>query len=169
MTGRDMAASVERMLQDLGSFQGINASSDTIVWKHEKDAKFTVNKLYRKEILKKPGCQIGPLRQVWDNPTPTHITCFTWLVTKKASLTHERLKRRGMQFASRCFLGNKAEEKNNHLHCKVTSQLWSIIFSLSQTQWSMPEHTADLLSFWIRRGGSKNQTKWCRIIPVCIR
>lgn len=51
----DIAARVARMLQHLGSFKGTNANSDTIIWKHEKDAKFTVNKLY-KEILKKPGC-----------------------------------------------------------------------------------------------------------------
>lgn len=31
----------------------------------------------------------------------------------------------------------------------------------------MPEHTADLMSCWIRRGGSKSQKKW-RIIPSCI-
>ncbi|WMV09108.1 hypothetical protein MTR67_002493 [Solanum verrucosum] len=32
----------------------------------------------------------------------------------------------------------------------------------------MPEHTADLLSCWIRRGGSKSQKAWWRIIPHCI-
>ncbi|WMV42602.1 hypothetical protein MTR67_035987 [Solanum verrucosum] len=32
----------------------------------------------------------------------------------------------------------------------------------------MPEHTADLLSCWIRRGASKSQKKWWRIIPACI-
>ncbi|WMV41199.1 hypothetical protein MTR67_034584 [Solanum verrucosum] len=32
----------------------------------------------------------------------------------------------------------------------------------------MPEHTSDLLSCWIRRGGNKTQKKWWRIIPHCI-
>ena len=32
----------------------------------------------------------------------------------------------------------------------------------------MPEHTSDLLSCWIRRGGSKTQNRWWRIIPSCI-
>jgi len=32
----------------------------------------------------------------------------------------------------------------------------------------MPEHTADLLSCWIRRGGSKSQKKWWRTVPACI-
>lgn len=32
----------------------------------------------------------------------------------------------------------------------------------------MPEHTADLLSCWIRRGGSKSQKRWWKIIPHCI-
>lgn len=51
-----MPARVARMLQDIGSFKGINVSPDTIIWKHGKDVKFTVNKLYRKNILMNPGC-----------------------------------------------------------------------------------------------------------------
>ncbi|WMV29123.1 hypothetical protein MTR67_022508 [Solanum verrucosum] len=43
-----------------------------------------------------------------------------------------------------------------------------MFLSLTETKWSMPEHTADLLSCWIRRGGSKTQKKWWRIIPHCI-
>ncbi|WMV41939.1 hypothetical protein MTR67_035324 [Solanum verrucosum] len=32
----------------------------------------------------------------------------------------------------------------------------------------MPKHTADLLSCWIRRDGSKSQKRWWKIIPHCI-
>lgn len=53
-------------------------------------------------------------------------------------------------------------------HCKVTSQIWALFLSLSQSKWIMLEHTTDLLSCWIRRGGSKSHKKWLRIIPSCI-
>ncbi|WMV52984.1 hypothetical protein MTR67_046369 [Solanum verrucosum] len=34
--------------------------------------------------------------------------------------------------------------------------------------WTMPEHTSDLLSCWIRRGGSKSQKRWWKLIPSCV-
>ena len=39
---------------------------------------------------------------------------------------------------------------------------------LTHTEWTMPEHTADLLSCWISRGGRKSKKKWWSIIPSCI-
>lgn len=32
----------------------------------------------------------------------------------------------------------------------------------------MPEHTADLLSCWNRRGGNKSRKKWWRTVSACI-
>ncbi|KAG5574498.1 hypothetical protein H5410_054632 [Solanum commersonii] len=34
--------------------------------------------------------------------------------------------------------------------------------------WTMPEHTSDLLSCWISRGGSKSQKRWWKLIPSCV-
>ncbi|KAG5601266.1 hypothetical protein H5410_032636 [Solanum commersonii] len=52
--------------------------------------------------------------------------------------------------------------------CKVTVQLWSLFFNLTGVAWTMPEHTSDLLSCWIRREGNKTQKRWWRVIPSCI-
>ncbi|WMV15569.1 hypothetical protein MTR67_008954 [Solanum verrucosum] len=116
-----------------------------------------MNKLYNIEILRQPGGSIGPWSKVWDCLVPTKIKCFTWLVVRKARLTHEAVLKRGIQIASQCFLCNEYAETNIHLfmHCKVTGHLWSLFFSLWVIKWTMPEHTADLLSCWIGRGGSK--------------
>ena len=35
----------------------------------------------------------------------------------------------------------------------MTTQLWYIFLGLAHTKWFMPEHTTDLLSCWISRGG----------------
>ncbi|KAG5583282.1 hypothetical protein H5410_053909 [Solanum commersonii] len=65
---------------------------------------------------------------------------------------------------------NKTEETNNHLflNCRVTTQLWNLFLGLTHTEWIMPEHTTDLLSCWISRGGRKSKKKWRSIIPSCI-
>ncbi|KAG5598397.1 hypothetical protein H5410_029767 [Solanum commersonii] len=54
----------------------------------------------------------------------------------------------------------------------------SVWYSMKQTttssstasweSWTMPEYTVDLLSCWIRRGGSKSQKRWWKIVPACI-
>ena len=99
----------------------------------------------------------------------TKVKCFSWLVTRRACSTHEKLKRRGFYIASWYSLYNEAEETNNHvfLHCKVTTQLWNLFLGLTHTEWIIPKHTADLLSYWISKGGRKSKKKWI-IILSCI-
>ncbi|KAG5620178.1 hypothetical protein H5410_005396 [Solanum commersonii] len=45
---------------------------------------------------------------------------------------------------------------------------WSLFITLAGESWTMVEHTADLLSCWIRRGGSKSQKRWWKTVPACI-
>lgn len=115
-----------------------------------------------------PENKLGPWGHVWGSMAPTKAKCFAWLVIRKACLTHEILQNKGLSIVSRCMLCSEARETNNHLflHYKVTSQLWTLFLSLTETKGSMPEHTVNLLGCWIRRGGSKTQKKWCRIIPL---
>ncbi|WMV23101.1 hypothetical protein MTR67_016486 [Solanum verrucosum] len=43
------------------------------------------------------------------------------------------------------------------IRSQVTSQIWAIFISMTRENWTMPEHTANLLSRWIRRGVSISQ------------
>jgi len=158
------------LLHVINEFNGFAARPDTISWVHSEDGRFTVNKLYKKEMGTQQGLRLARWKYVWTSQAPTKIKCFVWLVAKRAYLTHEVLQRKGVQLVPRCFLCNETNETNNHLflHCRVTGQLWSLFLRLTGNSWTMPEHTADLLSCWIRRGGSKSQKKWWRIIPACI-
>ena len=66
------------------------------------------------------------------------------------------------------FFGHEKEETNNHLflHCRVTIQMWRMVYIISQEPWVMPEHTADLLSCWKKR--EKDTKKWWSIVPACV-
>ena len=89
---------------------------------------------------------------------------------KRACLTQEVLQKKKRQLVSRCFLCMVTEETNKHLflHYKYTAQLWNLFLNITGYSWAMPKHTPDLLSCWIRRGGSKSQKRWWRLIPSCI-
>ncbi|WMV21262.1 hypothetical protein MTR67_014647 [Solanum verrucosum] len=117
---------VASLLQRLNDFSGLNTSPDTIRWKHDRDGKFSVGRLYRRNLSSQPGNIPGPWKQIWKSNIPTKIKCFTWTVK---------------------------EETNSHLflHCRVTSQVWHMFLNILQRPCVMPEHTADLLTCWMRR------------------
>uniref|UniRef100_A0A0V0H9Q1 Putative ovule protein n=1 Tax=Solanum chacoense TaxID=4108 RepID=A0A0V0H9Q1_SOLCH len=131
-----------------------------------RDGIFSVNKMCKGNSVMQGECP-----NIWKSMAPTKVKCFTWLVVKRACLTHhEVLQKKGRVVVTRYFLCNETWETNNHLflHCKFTTQLWNLFRSFTKTEWTMREHTADLMSFWMRRGGGKSQEKWRRIIPSCI-
>uniref|UniRef100_A0A0V0IU04 Putative ovule protein n=1 Tax=Solanum chacoense TaxID=4108 RepID=A0A0V0IU04_SOLCH len=99
----------------------------------------------------------GPWKATWRSMAPTKVKCFSWLVVRKACLTHEALQKRKFHLDSICPLCMEPNETNSHLflHCKVTSQVWSLFITLAGESWTMPEHTADLLSCWIEGEGAK--------------
>ena len=43
--------SVASLLQRLNDFSGLNTSSDTIRWRHDRDGKFSVGRLYRRNLM----------------------------------------------------------------------------------------------------------------------
>ncbi|KAK6802956.1 hypothetical protein RDI58_000740 [Solanum bulbocastanum] len=132
---------------------------DKLRWRHTTKGSFSVKNLYKREnsVMQKEELRIW--NNVWKNIAPTKVRGFTCLVVKKACLNHEVLQKKGRVVVTRCFLCNKIRETNNHLflHCKFTIQVWNMFFSITKTTWKMPEHKADLMSCWIRRGGSKSQ------------
>lgn len=126
----------------------------------------SVNRIYNWGLLGS-AC---PWKKSQKSVAPTKVKCFTWLVARRAYLTHEAMQKRGINIASRCFLCKEALESNKHLflHCSVTAQVWDLFTNKANVNQVMPEHTADLLSYWIRRGGNKSQKRWWKTVPACI-
>lgn len=85
------------------------------------------------------------------------VKCFIWLVARKKCLTHEAMQERRINIVSRCLLCKEALETNKHLfmHCKVTAQPWVLFTTIDNEYWTMPEHTSDLLSCWIKGEAAK--------------
>ncbi|KAF3635863.1 putative serine incorporator-like [Capsicum annuum] len=126
---------------------GNRCSTMETPWKHHSDGQCSVNRLYRRELITVAGRKSGPWIAIWKSVAPTKVKCFARLVAvRRACLTHDVMQRKGINIDSRCLL----------------------FISMANLQWIMPEHTVDLLSCWIRRGGSNSQKKWWRIVPACI-
>ena len=88
---------VAELFHFLNGLNGLSANKDSI-WKHSRDGRLSVNKLYIKEVKEHPGGKLGPWKQIWRNKVPTKVKCFSWLVTKRACSTHEKLKKEGFLY-----------------------------------------------------------------------
>ncbi|WMV47534.1 hypothetical protein MTR67_040919 [Solanum verrucosum] len=86
---------VAQLLHAINEFNGFVARPDTISWVHSEDGRFTVNKLYKKEMGTQQGLRLARWKYVWISQAPTKIKCFVWLVAKRACLTQEVLQRKG--------------------------------------------------------------------------
>lgn len=121
------AVRVAKPLKEIEVFTCISTVPDTIKWIHSENGVFSVNRIYKRGN----GGEAGGSSTLWKYVSvsiavaPTKVKCFSWLVVRKACLTIEAFKRKGMPVLPRCFLCNEVEETNSHmsLHCKSTSQL----------------------------------------------
>ena len=85
----------------IDGFEGTTLEGDTFRWKHDKDGKFYVCRIYRKQVSWMPENKIGPWKHVWKSMAPTKVKCFPWLLIKKAYLTHEVLQKKGFGVSRR--------------------------------------------------------------------
>lgn len=113
---------------------------------------------------------IGPWKQIWKPKAPMKVSCFEWLVAKKACLTQDNLQRRGFQLVNRCYMCKEETETINHLflHCRAATPLWQLFLNILGIKWVMPSTTAELLSCWNRKRMSKQMKKDWNTIPAAI-
>ena len=144
--------------------------TDRMLWKHSKEGLFSVNSAYRRGLQVMAGMPKHLWNYFWKGDIPTKVKCFTWLVIKRACLTQEVLQKKGRQLVPRNFLCNLTSETNSHLflHWNYTAQIWNLFLSITNLNWTMPERTSNVLKSWVRRGGTKSQKRWWRLLPSCI-
>lgn len=120
------------LLVRIGTFTGTNNEPDIIRWSHNTDGKFSVTRVYKRGLSELTGRDRGPWKAIWRSMAPNKVKYFSWLVVRKACLTHEALQKKKLNLASVCSLCMEAIETNSHfvLHCKVTSQVWVLIHHL---------------------------------------
>lgn len=86
---------VASLLGKLGDARLDTNAGDRVIWKHNKDGKFTVNIAYKRRILRGDGRVQYQWKNIWRGSIPTKVKCFTWLVIKRASLNQEVLQKKG--------------------------------------------------------------------------
>ncbi|CAN4076864.1 unnamed protein product [Withania somnifera] len=98
----------------------------------------------------------GLKTEFWnETKSPLKISCFTWIVWRKAWLNHEALQKRGWKICYRCPMCEQEAEVNSHLflHCSATTMF-----------------LCRLGIYWVWTGiGNRGRVEdWWKIIPACI-
>jgi len=162
---------VADLLQALNLFPGINAESDKPVWKLHSRGVFTVKSCYWERNTNHSLTTFWPWKLIWKIKIPLKVACFTWLVIRRACLTHEVLQRRGIQICSRCYMCEQEAEVNGHLflHCRMATDLWNMFICKLGVNWTMPRTTFEVLTHWQgigKRGSKEDWWKKCTCLHL---
>ena len=139
---------VNRFLQVLYNKQIRPLIEDKILFKGSRNDAYSVSSMYR-ELECFPHAAF-PSRSIWNYVVPPRMGFFAWEASWGKVLTLDQLKRRGRDFANRCFLCEEDEEDINHLliHCKKARMLWDLLLSIVGTSWVFPASIIQLLLSW---------------------
>lgn len=110
--------------QDVQDFV-LHDSDDVILWKLEKNRKFSVKSLYN-ALTKNDS---GPAyKNIWRGKVPQKIKIFMWLLSNNAVLTKDNMVKRKWSGSPSCAFCDQ-NESADHLFflCPVAKVVWGII------------------------------------------
>ena len=115
---------MESFLQILYRRKIASYQEDQLLLKGDKEAVFSARLMYKK-LVHSPSPIAFPSCSIWNPIVPPKIGFFSWEMSWGKVLTPDKLKRRGVILANRCFLCEEEEETIDHLliHCPRAKML----------------------------------------------
>ncbi len=112
-------------LREIISSINFEPSPDNIVWRWDKDGRFSVRSAYNFIVF--DGVDDNTVRHLWRIKIPPKVKLFLWLATRNRIMTADNLTRRGWVGPSMCCLCGSASETLEHLFftCSFASEVWS--------------------------------------------
>ena len=157
-----------RFLQILHGIKFQPLGVDKLSLKNVNVKGFSVKSMY-KGLNVSPALDF-PHRLVWNPVAPPKTGVFAWEAAWGKVLTLDQLKRRGMEFANRCFMCEEEEETIDHLliHCKFAKVLWDLFLSIVGISWVFPHSVLNKLLAWQGASVGKKRKKIWLAAPLCL-
>ena len=131
--------------------------ADETKWNWTTTGEFTVHSAYR--ALKTGPCIDTDIKHIWSLRAPPRMLIFSWLTYYNKILTHDNLRKRGIEIVSRCTLCRAHNETVRHLFrkCPYTKQVYSELkASMASDTW--PHNPVlNIVDTTIRRRVTKGQ------------
>ncbi|MCH98629.1 ribonuclease H protein, partial [Trifolium medium] len=107
-----------------------SVSQDKIIWRFEKNGKYSVKSAYRyciEDTLDISHLQVqGDWRLIWRIKAPPKIKNFMWRLCRNCIPTRTRLLQKGVNCPNNCVLCDEEAEDNLHIliYCDTIKQVW---------------------------------------------
>lgn len=83
------------MIQLTGTFGGNARQPDRLRWRLDNKGNFSVTSYWFMNHNSSMN-RVWPLKLIWRTKIPVKVSCFVWLVARRACLTRQNLQRRGL-------------------------------------------------------------------------
>ena len=158
----------ESLLCRLGRYTLDKEGVDRVRWKLSNTGVFAVKSMYK--ALQLSTFEPFPWQMIWRSCVQPKISFFTWEAAWGRILTLDKLQRRGVSLANRCFPCQQREESVDHLlfHCSKTRVLWELLFSLFGAMWIMSSSVREMFLGWKGAFVGKRRKKVWQTAPSCL-
>ncbi|KAF9605031.1 hypothetical protein IFM89_013197 [Coptis chinensis] len=94
------------------------------VWKEDLKGNFSVSSAF--QAIRRKNTTVDWQQQVWNEYVHPRTAGTAWKLCQKCAATDAAMQRRGLQMASKCYLGCQAEENLQHIiwDCRFAKDLW---------------------------------------------
>ncbi|XP_026459417.1 uncharacterized protein LOC113360085 [Papaver somniferum] len=103
----------------------IKSGDDLLIWTNSHSGCFTVSDVVKK--IRNPMPKLHLYKKIWNAAVLPSVSANVWKITREICPIDENLRKKGFQFASRCFICHHGEDSMNHIlwHCNFSKNLWS--------------------------------------------
>lgn len=127
-----------RLWDELLQVQLSDDSTDTLVWYHSGDGRYSTSSAY--SLFFAANKRFPCAKPIWKSKAPARYKFFMWLAVHQRCLTADNLQRRGWPNSGSCQLCQADAETCAHLfvHCSFSIQVWRMIRVWSSAMFLVP-------------------------------
>ncbi|XP_026399288.1 uncharacterized protein LOC113295154 [Papaver somniferum] len=103
----------------------IREGEDLLIWCNSYSGHFTVSDAVNKIRLHQS--KLHWYKKIWHSSVIPSTSANVWKITRGVCATEENLRKKGFQFASRCYICHDGEDSMDHIlwKCEFSNRLWS--------------------------------------------
>ena len=114
--------------------------------------------------------QSFPWRSIWKPKVPSNVAFYFWTIALGTILTNDNLRLKKVWILDWCYMCKRNGESVDLLllHCPITFEMRSMVFTLFGIYWVMPKTLVDLLACWQGKFGRHHNGVIWMVVPRCL-
>ncbi|XP_026452010.1 uncharacterized protein LOC113352401 [Papaver somniferum] len=108
----------------------LKEGEDLLIWCNSHSGVFTVSDAINKIRIHQP--KLHWYKKIWNSAVLPSTSANVWKIARNVCATEENLRKKGFQFASRCYICHDGEDSIEHIlwKCDFSTSLWNWLSSI---------------------------------------